>query len=164
MDDTNSKHKNIVRSAFPIGRRSTPILKSTPSMLKGFQIWPRNLKIYLRAKNDITMAKVTRRVRTKLTGKGSVILGKTGTIAHHLVSANHLDHKFCSKLIAVGCENTRSVQKIRWILKFHSFSNIVFFLFVRGIKVRSLLRVLAIFCCRKNGAMNMHQILCKKWN
>ena len=31
----------------------------------------------------------------------------------------------------------------------HSFSNIAFFLFVRGIKVRSALRVLAIFCCRK---------------
>ena len=31
----------------------------------------------------------------------------------------------------------------------HSFSNIAFFLFVRGIKVRSVLRGLAIVCCRK---------------
>ena len=67
---------------------------------------------------------------------------------------------------------TYSVQKIRWILKFrglctfdfrfffpmlahfsrmyvYSFSNIAFFLFARGIGVRSVLRVLAIFCCRK---------------
>ena len=77
---------------------------------------------------------------------------------------------FCCKKYSL-C--TRSVKKIRWIFiflglctfdfrvffsyvgtlvpnvcsQFQQYS--IFCLFVRGIKVRSVLRVLAIFCCRK---------------
>ena len=79
---------------------------------------------------------------------------------------------FLSKTLGDNKGHMRSVHKIRWIFKFHGlctfdfrfFSYVgtlvpnvcsqfqqysIFCLFVRGIKIRSVLRVLAIFCCRK---------------